>query len=256
MQDDQGAFQGNLAIAEADGPSRILAPVWHTALLVLLVAAASVGGALSSKHISAHARGSNLPTYLASIALEWVLAGVVFWGLKLRHTTVREVLGESRAGITEWWIDLGVAGIFWIVALTILGILAVLLRPMHLHPESIRDTVARLAPNTPLELLAWTALCASAGICEEFIFRGYLQLQFARMSHQVWLGVIGSALVFGFSHGYEGLSGMLLIVAFGALFSILRLIRGNVRAGIMAHAWHDFFSGLVLYALAHHKLLP
>ena len=48
---------------------------------------------------------------------------------------------------------------------------------------------------------------------------------------------------------------MLLIVAFGALFSVLRLIRGNLRAGMIAHAWHDFFSGMVLSLIAHHKLL-
>jgi hypothetical protein len=47
---------------------------------------------------------------------------------------------------------------------------------------------------------------------------------------------------------------MLLIVVFGAMFSLLRLIRGNVRAGMMAHAWHDFFSGVILYLLFHHKL--
>ncbi len=231
----------------------LLASIWHTALIVALAAGTSVAGAKSARYVPAGSH-SNLPTYLASIALEWVLAGLVFWGLRLRKTPLRTVLGENKPGIGEWFVDAGVALVFWIVALMVLGTLAVMLKPLHLHPEDIRNTVSKLGPTTPLEMAAWAALCLSAGICEEFIFRGYLQLQFARLGHRVWIGVVASAMVFGFAHGYEGWSGMLLIVAFGTLFSVLRLIRGNTRAGMMAHAWHDFISGVVLYLIAHHKL--
>jgi membrane protease YdiL (CAAX protease family) len=261
MPDDLGGSMGAAPLVTSDAPNplaagrqKLLAPAWHTAVVVLLAAAASIAGVLSSRHLPA-GKQNNLPTYLASIALEWLFAGLVLWGLRQRHTPLSEVLGKSLPGIREWFVDAGVACVFWIVAVTILGILAVLLRPMHLHPEQIRDTVSKLAPTTPIEMLAWIVLCVTAAICEEFIFRGYLQLQFARMSHRVWVGVVASAVVFGFAHGYEGWTGMLLIVAFGVLFSNLRLIRGTVRAGMMAHAWHDFFSGMVLYALAHHKLL-
>jgi membrane protease YdiL (CAAX protease family) len=231
----------------------LLAPVWHTVLIVALAAGTSIAGAKSARFVPA-GHHSNLPTYLALIALEWVLAALVFWGLRLRKTPLRTLLGENKPGVGEWFVDAGVALVFWIVALMVLGTLAVMLKPLHLHPEDIRSTVSKLAPTTPREMVAWAVLCLSAGICEEFIFRGYLQLQFARLGHRTWIGVVASALVFGFAHGYEGWSGMLLIVAFGALFSVLRLVRGNVRAGMMAHAWHDFISGVVLYLLAHHVL--
>jgi membrane protease YdiL (CAAX protease family) len=240
-------------------PEKLLAPVWHTILIIALVAAASIAGARNSKQLPAlghHAdKYGHLWTYLASIALEWTLAALTLWGLRLRKTTLRSVLGVNKPGTQEWFIDAGVAAAFWIVALIVLGTIATLLKPLHLHPENIRDTVSKLAPASALDIGAWTLLCISAGICEEFIFRGYLQLQFEQLSHGIWIGVLASAAVFGLSHGYEGLSGMLLIIAFGALFSVLRLLRGNTRAGMMAHAWHDFFSGIVLYVLAHHKLL-
>jgi membrane protease YdiL (CAAX protease family) len=240
-------------------PEKLLAPVWHTVLIVALVAAASIAGARNSKQLPAlshHAdKYGHLWTYVASIALEWTLAALTLWGLRLRKTSLRSVLGPNAPGIREWFVDAGVAAVFWIVALIFLGTIATLLKPLHLHPENIRDTVSKLAPASALDIGAWTILCISAGICEEFIFRGYLQLQFERLSHRLWIGVLASSAVFGLSHGYEGLSGMLLIIAFGALFSVLRLLRGNTRAGMIAHAWHDFFSGIVLYALAHHKLL-
>ena len=237
-----------------------LAPVWHTALIVALVATASIVGAREARHIPAATHSGNLPNYLASMTLEWVLAGIVFWGLHLRRTPLHEVFGtlpqDGRSTFMHWLQDIGAALFFWIISLMMLGGLATVLQHFHLHPENIRTTVSKLAPYSFPELIAWTVLSITAGICEEFIFRGYLQLQFARLSHRIWIGVASSAIVFGFSHGYEGLSGMLLIVAFGALFSILRLIRGNLRAGMIAHAWHDFLSGMVLSLIAHHKLFP
>jgi membrane protease YdiL (CAAX protease family) len=234
----------------------LVAPLWHTALIILLAAAASIAGARGSKHFAPASAHGNLPSYVSSIALELVLTGIVLWGLRLGKTPLRVIFGEQRPGLREWFIDAGSAAVFWIVSLTVLGTLAVALQHAHLHPEKIRTTVSKLAPYSAPELIAWTALSITAGICEEFIFRGYLQLQFARLGHRIWIGVVSSALIFGFAHGYEGLSGMLLIVAFGALFSVLRLVRGNLRAGMMAHAWHDFLSGMVLSLIAHHKLFP
>ncbi len=257
MNNQADSERHTTADAAAAPPEKLLAPVWHTILIIAFVFAASIAGARSSKQLSATGSAvsghGHLGTYLASIALEWTLATITLWGLRLRRIPLRTVLGADLPGAREWFIDAGIAGVFWIVALIVLGTIATLLQRLHLHPENIRDVVTKLAPTSALEMTAWTVLCISAGICEEFVFRGYLQLQFERISHRVWIGVLASAAVFGLSHAYEGLSGMLLIIAFGALFSVLRVIRGNTRAGMMAHAWHDFFSGLVLYLLAHHK---
>ena len=43
----------------------------------------------------------------------------------------------------------------------------------------MREQLGFLIPGTTLELLVWFCLSATAGICEEIIFRGYLQRQFA-----------------------------------------------------------------------------
>jgi hypothetical protein len=92
-------------------------------------------------------------------------------------------------------------------------------------------------------------LSVSAGICEEFVFRGYLQQQFTRATGRVWAGVLVSALLFGGAHGYEGIAGMLMITVYGALFSVLAIKRRSLRAGMMAHGWHDSITGLLLWAL-------
>jgi membrane protease YdiL (CAAX protease family) len=89
----------------------------------------------------------------------------------------------------------------------------------------------------------------TAGFCEEIIFRGYLQRQFAAIANSMPLGVLLSAVVFGASHGYEGASRMILIAIYGLMFGVLAWWRKSLRPGMMAHAWHDALSGAILRML-------
>jgi membrane protease YdiL (CAAX protease family) len=222
-----------------------IAPWWNVALIVVLIAATSVLGSLhQSKNSMA---GRHLANYGATIALEWVLAGIALWGTRLKKTPLRELLGERRHGARELLIDVGAAAVFWVLSLTVLGALALLLRMLHFG--SAQKQISQLAPTTLAEGVLWIALSITAGICEEFLFRGFLQQQFARASGRVWVGVVVSAVLFGCAHGYEGIAGMLMITVYGALFSMLALRRGSLRAGMIAHAWHDSITGVALWML-------
>ena len=115
------------------------------------------------------------------------------------------------------------------------------------------ELVYLLMPQTPREKM-WAVLIVSptAAFCEEFLFRGFLQQQFARASGRVWVGVVVSAVLFGCAHGYEGIAGMLLITAYGAMFGVLALFRRGLRTGMIAHAWHDSVSGVALVLMRHY----
>jgi membrane protease YdiL (CAAX protease family) len=124
---------------------------------------------------------------------------------------------------------------------------------MHLDAggkiDSLRHQLGFLVPSSTLELLVWSCLSITAGICEEIIFRGYLQRQFGIMARSTLAGVIASAIVFGAAHGYEGSQRMLLIGIFGLLFGLLAWWRKSLRPGMLAHAWHDGLSGALLRLL-------
>jgi uncharacterized protein len=120
-----------------------------------------------------------------------------------------------------------------------------------LHLGSPQKTLVALAPDSAAQMLLWIVLSVTAGFVEELVFRGYFLRQFASPTHAVWLGVAASSLIFGVSHGYEGAAGMIAITAYGALFCGLALLRRSLRPGMIAHAWHDIFSGAML-ALVHH----
>ena len=64
-----------------------------------------------------------------------------------------------------------------------------------------------------------------------------------------------SSLLFGAGHGYEGVGGMIAITAYGALFCVLAILRRSLRAGMIAHAWHDSITGIALAIAKHSHLL-
>jgi membrane protease YdiL (CAAX protease family) len=89
----------------------------------------------------------------------------------------------------------------------------------------------------------WIALSASAGFCEEAVFRGYFQRQFSALTRSRWAGLVLQALLFGISHGYQGIGAMARIALFGLLYGGLALWRKSLRPGMVAHAWSDVYSG-------------
>ena len=113
----------------------------------------------------------------------------------------------------------------------------------------MRRQLGFLIPDTTLELLIWFSVSATAGISEEIIFRGYLQRQFAGITRSIVAGVLISAVIFGAAHGYEGGPRMILIGIYGLMFGLLAWWRKSLRPGMIAHAWHDAFSGAVLHLL-------
>jgi CAAX protease family protein len=91
----------------------------------------------------------------------------------------------------------------------------------------------------------WLALSASAGVCEEIVFRGYFQKQFHAFTGNVALAVVLQALVFGAGHAYQGMKQVVVISVLGALYGVLAAWRKSLRPGMIAHAWSDVFGGLL-----------
>ena len=234
-----------------------IAPWWHTALLVAVIVGISALSSMQSK--TAAFGSSHIRRYVFTIAWEWILALLAWWGLRMRRTPLREILGLRRAGMNEVARDFGIALLFWIIVVTVLAALATLLRLVHLmQPEK---AVIAIAPQTVAQLFVWLALCATAGIVEEFVFRGYMLQQFASLRGnsgirgKLWIGIAASSLLFGAAHGYEGIGGMIVITAYGAMFCLLAVHRRSLRAGMIAHAWHDSIAGIVLAIAKHAHLL-
>ncbi len=248
--------------------------MWHTILLIAGIAVLSIEGA---REIAA--RGSEEPnrfvTYGTSIISESLMLAWVYLGLRLRKVSFVSLFGDISGGVKKFFLDLGIACMFWFGSLIVLGTIGITWtmtelalqhrslfsshgKPMPPDPaqQKVLHSLTALAPSNGREIAAWALVCITAGLVEELVFRGYFQRQFTAWSRgAIAGGIVFSSLMFGAAHGYQGIRNMVLLTVFGALFSLLAVFRRNLRAGMFAHAWHDFFIGLLLaFAKARHLI--
>jgi membrane protease YdiL (CAAX protease family) len=214
---------------------------FHTLFLLVVLGIVAVIG-----YFNVHRQGSaqsfnRLFFYLTTMAWEWLLVGYIYWGLRRRGKSLRNIAGKRWKSAADFFLDFGIAVGFWIAAIFVLSIVSHLL-----HAPGMAEAARRLAPKGLLESMLWIALSITAGICEEIIFRGYLQRQFVAWTRSATLGVLLSAVLFGAGHVYQGARATIVIGVYGLMFGILAEARKNLRPGIMTHAWHDGLTGLVI----------
>ncbi len=196
--------------------------------------------------LSVAAHPNRVRGYLLGICFEWVLFAVVLAGVRRRKGSVRIVLGDSWHSGRQLLRDIGIALGFWIVASALLWVCGWVLQIRGNNPA-----ITAMLPHGPLEVVLWIVLSVTAGICEEAIFRGYLQAQFMAMTKNAAAGILLSAAVFGAAHAYQGNKMVILIAFYGAMFGGLSYWRGSVRPGMIAHAWQDSLNGVLAAVMRH-----
>lgn len=230
-----------------------VAPYLHTlAAIVIMLGVALMSWKSAKQFEQPH---SPWASYLPTIIWLWLLFGFVAAGLRRRNISLREIFGPGWKSFDDVIMDIVIAAAFWLLAVVVLAVLGLaLLGSQRGNLGEATKVLQGLAPHGALGISMWIFLSATAGICEEFVFRGYLQRQFSALTQSIAGGVILSAMVFSLGHLYEGVAKAALIGIFGVMFGILAAWRKNLRPGIMAHVWHDVFSGLALSLLTNlHK---
>jgi len=216
---------------------RLIAPLWHTGIVLAILAATTL---LAIRTHGTSTAGQNfhggIPLYVSVMFAEWALFYLVYAGTRKRIAP-RELIGlgwTNRAAFARGvLITIG----FWFIW-------EGSDRAMHrlLGPSDTRNVTSML-PRNLLEIFVWMLVSLSAGICEEFVFRGYLQRQFAVLTRSAAAGLVLQAIVFGVSHGYQGWKQVVIISVLGALFGLLALWRKSLVPGMAAHAWADIYGG-------------
>lgn len=225
--------------AQTDPQSAPPAPLWHTAVVLLLLAAMA---ALSvrSGFVNPTAHGQHrILGYLITMAFEWIIVGFIALGTPLRTLAGRFVY-TWRAVL----LDLGIAVAYLLLAQVILGISTALVsRVLH---SNVNDVLKNMLPQTPLETALYLVLALTAGICEETIFRGYLQHQFKAWTGSAFAAVVVQGLIFGSAHAYQGPAMVIVISIYGCMFGSLAQWRKSLRPGMTAHFLQDAIGGIVL----------
>ncbi len=218
-----------------------IASWWHTAGLLLILAALTGYGlhlqnAATGPQI-AISRQNLIGTYIGVIVSEWALAFYCWRGMR-KHVRLAEILGPRWDSARRVLVGIVLTATFWVVWELVARLTNRIVGP------SQAKSIGVLLPKTKAEITLWVLVSCSAGICEEYVFRGYLQRQFWALSKTAWIAIGLQAVVFGISHGYQGVQKMIVISVLGALYGALAYGARNLRPGMLAHAWSDIYGGL------------
>jgi uncharacterized protein len=229
-----------------------IANAWHTLALLAALLFLSFTGA---DRLAAHANRPHgrVIMYVGTILVDWVIVGYIWMGVRRRGMGLRQLIGGRWEKVDDFFIDVLIAVGFWVAWSILVVTASLVLKQANLDAaktmgrvQELKKTIGFIVPQGGLEMCLFVALTFSAGFCEEVIYRGYFQRQFTAWSGNVALAILAQGVLFGASHGYQGWRSMAVIAVFGFAFGILAAWRKNLRPGMMAHAWQDLFTGIVL----------
>ncbi len=168
--------------------------------------------------------------YFSAVVSQWVLAAI--------GVVVIFVVGPgwSSIGLTP----VGASGFFkWtlvVVLIAVVGLGLVLLLEQRGWWPRESDMVQLLMPENAREKLwAVLGLAPTAGLCEEFLYRGFLLAEVAAWFHSAAWGIVVSSVAFGCAHAYQGLNGMVVAGSLGALLAWPVVHLGSLYPSMAAH---------------------
>ena len=238
-------IENSASSALSDRYSRVASPV-HTILVLAVLAAWTFVGNVLADRLRAAVHPDRVRFYVITMLFEWLLFLLVLAGVWRSGASMRSVLGDRWHSVRQVLRDIGIGLGFWVVAIPVLLVFGWLLRIGAHGPQ-----LEFMLPHRGVEAVWWIALSVTAGICEETIFRGYLQRQFLAFTKSTTAAILFSAATFGVAHAYQGFRMVILISVFGAMFGLLASWRGTVRPGMVAHVWQDSINGVLASVMKH-----
>jgi membrane protease YdiL (CAAX protease family) len=185
--------------------------------------------------------------YASTIGYQWIIAALVFWRALARGLHPND-LGLT---ISDPW-----RAAWMTTSLTVLlcaGQFAGL-RKMARIPAADRGPMFRISekimPRTWRETVAFAALATTAGLSEEFLYRGFLLALFAAMftslAGSMVLASFASSIWFSVAHLYQGRRGIITTFVVGVIFATVRVSSGCLLPSIVAHASVDMLAGICI----------
>ena len=227
--------------ARAETSSAAFQPVaslWHTVVVLAVIAILAFRGWLQAEHMRTVAIPDHTRLYNRTILFEWLTLALVLAGVWLHGSSLLTVMGDRWRSVNQFLRHVGIALIFLIATIALTSIAGA-------HGSTRDQAIQFLLPHGRVEIALWVLLSITAGICEEAIYRGYLQKQFIALTRSVPAGIILSALAFGLAHSYQGFARASTISVVGAMSGVLAYWCRSVRPGMIAHALQDVLGAFI-----------
>lgn len=192
--------------------------------------------------------------YASTIAFQWLATGIILW----RANAHGYRLADLGLAMPSPWLTVAVA--LALSALITLNQAASIRRLASLPSDKqgfMRALTLKLMPQNAPERLAFFALVTTVALCEEFIYRGFIQRLFQNISNgSIAIAVLGAAVFFSLAHLYQGRRGLIVTFLAGAIFSVVRACTGSLIPTMAAHFVADLSVGLLAPRLLAVRELP
>lgn len=193
---------------------------------------------LAMPHVSSMER---LVLYASTIAFQWLAVAIVGWRVWARGYTAQQLglIFHDRAAL----LIAGIVGAAAIASLQWLN----LRRVSRIPPESrgpLQAIAERILPQSSVELPPYLALAITAGLCEEFLYRGFAMAALAHAGLSAWLVVLVSSILFGLAHSYQGRGGIVMTFVVGLVLGTSRLAYNSMVPAIFWHSAIDIVAGV------------
>jgi membrane protease YdiL (CAAX protease family) len=193
---------------------------------------------LAKAHVGTAER---LSLYASTIAFQWVSVAVVGWRAWAHGYTFSEM-----GLVIHWRMGIVFAAA---VGATILAAgqwfnlrrMGRLSSPRSAILQALAD---RIFPQSNIELLPYFALAVTAGVCEEFLYRGFAMAVITRAGLPLWSAVLLSAVLFGLAHIYQGRGGFVSTLVIGTVFGTARIAYHSLVPVITWHVAVDVVAGI------------
>ncbi len=201
--------------------------------------------------IEAGGAQNRIKEYRQTMALEWVAFAVVAGAWALLSRPITE-LGFVSAGGPGFWG--GALALILLTAYLVYSIFAA--KKMSDADKSKQiDGMGKLRyvlPQDSHDYRSFVSLSLTAGIVEEFLYRGFTFWYLAQFM-PIWAVVIVSSVAFGLAHSYQGVSGMLRVTLIGLAFGAFYVWTGSIWLPMLAHAILDVAQGAAIVEMFRHS---
>jgi hypothetical protein len=182
---------------------------------------------------------SRIPLYGGLIVVELALFWFVVLGVRARGYKIADLFGQRWQNAARAVIDI-------LCAIGTAALLRVLGPLLFDFLGRWKTETGFLLPKTGLESAVWIVVSIAAGVCEEAVYRGYLQRQLWSFTRSLPAALFLQSLIFGLAHIYQGWKPALVTAIYGLIFGIIAAWRRSILPGAIAHAVVDVMGGLRL----------
>jgi membrane protease YdiL (CAAX protease family) len=184
-----------------------------------------------------------LALYASTIAFQWLVVALILWRAAahgIRPLALGVAVPSPELTAT---ISIVLAGLAF--ANQLFGIRRLTARPLELK-GTVPQLAMKIFPQNDIERLVFIALAVTVALCEELMYRGFVQRVFDDWAGTAVLaGIFGSALFFALAHLYQGRRGLASTFVVGVIFASVRAWTGSLVPTVAAHFVADLTIGLL-----------